>query len=106
MIKDKTEFKDFSIKAESGYTFHTQEAFNLTIGDTLGKLSYVKDKLVFEGDVDKSAKVFFDYLIKFHDTEIARYRNTLEKIARGGAMDYEYQRWAREVLNTEERGHE
>jgi hypothetical protein len=81
-----------------GVTRPTQLIFQNSKGNEVGRLTVEDDGIKFEGVMDESTDVFVEYLENNFNTKLKTYREALEKITRVNAMDYEYQRWAKEVL--------
>lgn len=43
--------------------------YDTSNGQIIGKLTKKDGKMVFNGDVEKSAKIFFEQVIKYHDKQ-------------------------------------
>jgi hypothetical protein len=57
----------WNLKTEKDFKFHFQPQvptiiFNGTENKQIGKLTIVNDSLIFEGNAEESAKIFFEYI--------------------------------------------
>lgn len=67
-ITVNTEDIKYTITAHDVLTYYI--AFNNKVNKEVGKLDFEGDKLVFEGNVEESAEVFIDYLLKVFNQKI------------------------------------
>ena len=67
---NEIKIRDIKLKLEHNIIFN-----DMNTGDEVGRLSWNKGKFEFEGDMDESARIFFDYLKGYVDSYLQEHKN-------------------------------